>query len=128
MSFPENDRKFQSGSGKSFPNDRDNRLDDRGFASAIASALKAEFGGGPSAVKHVARLADSNERAVRNWFEAKNGPSGRHLVILMARSETVLRAVLELAGRRDILAHRRAADVREHLRKALEFIDALAVD
>jgi hypothetical protein len=42
-------------------------------------------------VKRVARLADAKERGVRNWFEfeAKNGPSGEHLIALMRRSDVV---------------------------------------
>jgi hypothetical protein len=42
---------------------------------AIALALKAEFGATSSALKTVAQLTRSNERAVRNWLEGKNGPS-----------------------------------------------------
>jgi hypothetical protein len=75
MSFTENDRKLQSKSGESFPIG-DHQVGPS-FTQTIASALKTEFGGGPSALKAVARITGANERAVRNWFEGKNGPSGK---------------------------------------------------
>ena len=81
MSRPKNDRKFQSQSGKTFQD-----LDAKGFVMAIAVASKAEFGATPSALKTVAQLIRSNERAVRNWLEGKNGPSSRDLVVLLPSS------------------------------------------
>ena len=79
MSFTKNDRNLQPRSGKSF------QIGDRqvgpSFIQAITSALKTEFGGGPSGLKTVARFTGANERAVRNWFEGKNGPSGENLII-----------------------------------------------
>jgi hypothetical protein len=68
MSRRKNDRKVQSTSGKTFPD-----LDTEDFVKVIALALKAEFGATPSALKTVAQLTRSNQRAVRNWFEEKNG-------------------------------------------------------
>lgn len=121
MSFTENDRKVQSQSGKSFPSE--DGLSHQPFARAIALALRAEFGGGPSAVKTAARVIRANERAVRNWFEAKNGPSGEYLIPLLQHSDLVLRAVLELAGRRDLLVAARVADIRQQLVDLVAAID-----
>jgi hypothetical protein len=115
MSRPKNDRKFQSESGKTFQD-----LDTKGFVSAIAAALKAEFGATPSALKAVAQLTRSNERAVRNWLEGKNGPSGSNLVILMRHSDRVLTTVLELAYRRDLVLAVGLTGLRQRL------IDAIA--
>ena len=98
MSRRKNDRKFQSTSRKTFQ-----EVDTEGFVKAIALALKAEFGATPSALKTVAQLTHSNERAVRNWFDEKNGPSGANLVTLMRHSDRVLRTVLELADQRDLV-------------------------
>jgi len=56
MSFPKNDRKIQSKSGKTFPN---GDVGD-GFSIVISKALKAEFGQTPAAVKTVANLAGAN--------------------------------------------------------------------
>ena len=105
-----NDRKFQSKSGKTFQD-----LDTESFVRAIAVALKAEIGATPSALKTVAQLTHSNERAVRNWLEGKNGPSGSNLVILMRHSDRVLRTVLELADRRDLVLAADLTDLRQRL-------------
>ena len=87
MSFTKKDRKIQSESGKTFP-----AITPESLAHVIAAALRAEFGATPSSVKTVARLTHSNERAVRNWFDGKNGPSADNLVILMRHSNIVLKA------------------------------------
>jgi hypothetical protein len=122
MSRPKNDRKLQSESGKTFQD-----LDAEGFVRAIAGALKAEFGATPSALKTVAQLTRSNERAVRNWLEGKNGPSGSNLVILMRHSDQVLRTVLELANRRDRILAADLAELRQGLMDAVAEIDSLAL-
>ena len=123
MSRPKNDRKVQSESGKTFQD-----LDTESFVRAIAVALKAEFGATPSALKTVAQLTHSNERAVRNWLDAKNGPSGCNLVILMRHSDRVLRTVLEIADRRDLGDDRVAMLDRRHLAHGVDIeIGALAI-
>ena len=50
-------------------------------------------------LKIVVQLTGANERTVRNWFDAKNGPSGELLVALCRHSDEVLATVLTLAGR-----------------------------
>jgi hypothetical protein len=120
MSRRKNDRKFQPESGKTFQD-----LDTEGFVRAIALALNAEFGATPSALKTVAQLTHSNERAVRNWFEEKNGPSGANLVILMRRSDHVLRAVLELADRHELVLAVGLTELRQRLIDAVAEIDSL---
>ena len=121
MSFTEKDRKLQSKSGNSFPFDPAGEP----LAPAIASALKAEFGNTPSALKTVAQLTRSNERAVRNWFEGRNGPSGENLIILMRHSNHVLRTVLSLADRRDLVVAVGLASLRRQLVDAVAAIDGL---
>ncbi len=68
------------------------------FAMVIAGALRREFGTSAVAVKQVAFLARANERAVKNWFDAKNAPSGENLVSLMRHSDEVLETVLAYPG------------------------------
>ena len=120
MSRRKNDRKVQSISGKTFPD-----LDTEDFVKVIALALKAEFGATPSALKTVAQLTRSNQRAVRNWFEEKNGPSGANLVILMRHSDRVLRTVLGLADRRDLVLAVGLTRLRQRLIDAVAEIDNL---
>jgi len=128
MSRSENDRIFRSKSGKTFHNDVKHQSGGEAFGPSIAHALKTEYGGGSGAIKRVARLLDANERAVRNWFEGKNGPSGEHLVRLMGRSDAVLETVLELADRRQLRAAMNLAQAREQLSQALAIIEAVGSD
>jgi hypothetical protein len=121
MSFSEKDRKLQFKSGKAFPA----AVSAEPLAQVIAAALKAEFGSTPSALKTVAQLTRSNERAVRNWFDGKNGPSGENLVILMRHSDLVLKMVLGLADRQDLVVAVGLASLRRQLVDAVAAIDGL---
>ena len=121
MSFSKKDRKVQPKTGKTFPPS----LKDEPLALAIAAALTEEFGDTPSALKTIARLTRSNERAVRNWFEGKNSPSAANLVILMRNSDLVLRTVLTLADRHDLVVAAGLAGLRRQLLDAVAAIDGL---
>jgi hypothetical protein len=125
MSFTENDRKVQSKHGKPFPEGE--AISNAQFIAAIASALKAEFGGSPGAVKTVSRITMTNERAVRNWFEGKNGPSGENLIRLIYRSDPLLRTVLRLAGRSDLVVSAGLGGLRQKLVDTITAIDNLQV-
>ena len=118
MSFTKKDRKIQSEPGKTFP-----AITPDALAQVIAAALRAEFGATPSAVKTVARLTHSNERAVRNWFDGKNGPSSDNLVVLMRHSNIVLKAVLEMADRPDLVLAVGILGLREQLVDVVAAID-----
>src|SRR5712664_1863822 len=74
MSPAKKDRKIQSAFGKDIPHDE---VINARFAQAIADALHRDFGETHSAVKIVVKRTKANERAVKNWFMAKNGPTGR---------------------------------------------------
>jgi hypothetical protein len=95
------------------------------FAEAIAAAMQAEWGATPSARKEVGRITNANERAVRNWFEGKNGPSGENLVLLMRHSDAVLEAVLELADRRALMPAVGVLGLRDRLKEVVDAIDDL---
>lgn len=122
MSPTQKDRKVRPESGRSFLQSVGPEPEPS-FAEAIADALRREFGGTPGAVKKVVRLTRANERAVRNWFEAKNAPSGENLVILLRHSDEVLEAVLRLADRQDLVAARKLSAAREKLQEMLAMID-----
>ncbi|HBI19110.1 MULTISPECIES: hypothetical protein [unclassified Brevundimonas] len=124
MSSTQNDRKLRSESGRSFLQSGTSGGVDR-FAEAIAGALRREFGTVPGAVKQVVRITGANERAVRNWFEARNAPNGENLVILMGRSDEVLEIVLQLAGRQELVTARRLSGARDKLREMLALMDDL---
>lgn len=122
MSLSKNDRIIRSKSGKTFHDD----VASTPFPAVIAVALKAEFGGTPSSIKTVSQLTRSNERAVRNWFDGKNGPSGENLVILLRHSDHVLRAILALADRQDLVVAVGLVSLRRQLVDAVATIDGLS--
>jgi len=80
MSPMNTDRNIQSKKGKGFPISTEGRLGAAAFASAIATALRNDLGEDRSAVKAIAGLTLANERAVKNWFNGANGPSGEFLI------------------------------------------------
>jgi hypothetical protein len=114
MSLTKNDRKIQSNSGNTFP--------PRSFAEAIAAALHREYDQVHAGVKTVVTLTGANERAVRNWFDAKNGPNGEFLILLCRHSDQVLDTVLMLAGRAE---HMRALRIGRAKQKMVEIIALL---
>lgn len=126
MSPAKKDRKVQSISGNSFPEFASGRIGAARFSSAIAAALHREFGGKGSAIKKTAKLTTANHRAVKNWFEARNGPSGEFLVLLCRHSDQVLEVVLSLAGRGDLIAAMRLLNTKEKLRELVAMMDQLS--
>jgi hypothetical protein len=117
MSLAKRDRKDRSVSGKVFPQKR--------FADAIALALRREYGGTHAAIKTVVALTGANERAVRNWFDAKNGPSGEFLIALCSHSDEVLETFLLMAGRMQHVQAKKVVDATNKLREILLMLDAL---
>ena len=129
MSFPKKDRKIQSESGKTFPASSEDagRSAAYGFAAEIAAALHRGYGGSHAGVKTIVTLTGANERAVRNWFDGKNGPSGQHLIALIRHSDAVLEAVLTLSKRERLLAARLVIDARDKLVQILDLLRQLEV-
>jgi AcrR family transcriptional regulator len=127
MSFPKEDRKVRSESGKGFPIDPVSEI--RATLSIeIADALRREFGDGATQVKRIARLMGVNPRTVRNWLQSDNGPNGAGLVVLMRHSDEVTAAVLALAGRQAVTARIEETEQRRRLRillrQLLDHLDA----
>jgi hypothetical protein len=120
MSPSEMDRKIRTSCRKDIPNPI--RVAKDQFARVIADALHRDFGDTHAAVKIVVGLTNANERAVKNWFDAKNGPTGEHLVDLVRISDEVLHAVLILAGRHDLVVAKRLADSKLLLTKMIKLV------
>ncbi len=93
------------------------------FPEIIAAAMRSEWGSSPSARKQVGLLTCANERAVRNWFEGRNGPSGANLVALIKHSDAVFEAVLALSARRQNLPLIQIDKLRVQLLATLTLID-----
>jgi hypothetical protein len=127
MSLTKTDRKIRTNDGKKFPFGPEG---DGGasFAMAMAAALKRAYGGRHSAVKLVARAVGANERAVRNWFEAKNAPNGEHLVRLISHSDEMLDSILAMAGKRKFAATLEVAKAKLALERALAELTKLGTE
>lgn len=93
------------------------------FPHQIAAAMRREWGATPSARKEVGRITRASERAVRNWFEGRNGPSGENLMSLIRSSDAVFETVLALSGRRSALSGVHMLALRERLKLLLDLID-----
>lgn len=117
MSLAKSDRKNRAISGKLFPPKR--------FADAIALALRREYGGTHAAIKTVVALTGANEKSVKNWFDAKNGPSGESTIALCRHSDEVLETFLLLAGRTEHVKAKKVVDATGKLREILAMLDAL---
>ncbi|MCQ9157044.1 hypothetical protein [Acidomonas methanolica] len=118
MSFSNNDRKIRAKDGNKFPVDPSADTE-AAFAVVIADALRRDFGSTPAHVKHIARLTGANMRTVGNWLNAKNGPNGASLVVLMRHSDEVTVAVLKLSEREDLQRVLSKRKSQKELRRAL---------
>ena len=117
MSLPKKDRKDRSVSGNVFPQKR--------FVDAIAVALRREYGGTHAAIKTVVALTGANERSVKNWFDAKNGPRGESLIALCSHSDAVLETFLLMAGRTQHLQAKKVVEATNKLRDVLLALEEL---
>jgi hypothetical protein len=118
------DRKVRSPSGKELPS-RVTDLRNERFAEVVAQALRRQFGDTHASVKTVVALTKANERAVKNWFSAKNGPTGEHLVDLVRSSDEVLEVVLLMSGRRELVLAKKFGDSKLVLLEMLKMIEGL---
>jgi len=130
MSFRKKGRKVRPVSGKTFPRSSGTveKSDGYDFTAVIAETLREAFGRSGRSIKTVMAYTGAGERAVKNWFEGKNGPNGENLVELVRHSDEVLEALLLMAGREDILAGKLLVDARDRLVEMLEIIDQLQAD
>jgi len=120
MSFAKDDRNIRPVSGKIFRGGPEDLASGAAHCAAkIASALRHDFGDTHAAIKIVTGLTGANERAVKNWFDARNGPSGAFLISLCRHSEGVLESVLTQAGRPDILKVKELADLKATMRRMI---------
>ena len=120
MSLTKSDRQSRSSVGKTLHAER--------FADAIAGALHREFDHTHAAVKTIVALTGANERAVRNWFDAKNGPNGEFLIALCRHSDQVLETFLLLAGRKDHIKARKIIQAKKTLIEIMSLIQQLESD
>lgn len=125
MSFSRNDRNLRAGDGNRFPIDPSADTEAT-FATVIADALRRDFGAAPAHAKHIARLTGANLRTVQNWLQARNGPSGSALIVLMRHSDEVTSAVLLLSDRQHLqqaaLRDKRLSQLRTAMHAVLNLL------
>jgi len=88
------------------------------YAQAIASALRESYGDRADSAKEIANEIGAGIGTVRKWLSGENGPSGEHLLKLMASRDAVWARVVAIAGRED-----NDAETRERMRKALAILE-----
>jgi hypothetical protein len=69
----------------------------------IAAALQRASAESGLQIKTVAGWTGANERTVKNWFSGQYGPSGEHLLILARHCHEVLKTMLAIMERQDLL-------------------------
>lgn len=123
MSLTKKDRSFQAKGGNMFP-PGGTPPGGTSFAAGMAAALRQAYGGRHSAVKIVAAAVGANERAVRNWFDGKNGPNGEYLVRLVRHSDEMLDSFLALVGKRRPQPSLELAKAKSALERALRTLNS----
>ena len=68
------------------------------YAAALAAVLRAEVEHQGIGAKAIMKWTGASERAVKGWLSGERGPSGEHLISLMANSSAVTAAVMLLAA------------------------------
>jgi hypothetical protein len=97
-----------------------------GYATAIAAALRSDASAAGHGAKVFMKWSGASERAVKGWLSGRRGPSGAHLIRLMAHSDAVFVSVLWLAERRNELPSANLAESRQLLRSALTVLEKIA--
>lgn len=95
------------------------------YAASIADALRTELGQSHRATKTLMRWTGASDRTAKNWLTGCCGPSGDHLIQLARESDTVLAALLGLAGRNQHMVGADLLSIRSALVAATELIDGL---
>ncbi|MCD2316704.1 hypothetical protein LQ954_11145 [Sphingomonas sp. IC-11] len=95
------------------------------IADVIGRALIEELGGSRRATKTVMKWAEVSDRAARSWISGESCPSCRHLILLAAKSPSVMLAVLRLAGHEDVQVAFDLAEIELELTRTVHRIHSL---
>ena len=96
------------------------------YASAISAVLRAEARRPGGGAKTIMKWTGASERAVKDWLGGHRGPSGEHLIALIANSDAVTATVMHLARRRTAGAMTQIAEARRHIGDAVLALDGLS--
>lgn len=112
--------------GKFFPDHSRRRGTEIAYGSAIAAALREELAQTRRSAKAVVQWTGASERTVKNWLAGKGGPRGPQLICIMRHSPVVLRTVLQLSGRDQVVAGAAIKEARDVLAETVHRLDSLA--
>jgi len=87
------------------------------YAEVISVALKQESMARPDFAIAVGNWTGASNRTVLNWLDGVTGPNGAYLIQLLRRSDEVLKTVLALAQRQEILSAYYEQEKREVMDK-----------
>ena len=93
------------------------------YAREIGNALRSGIAATGRSAKDIMRWTRASERAVKDWISGRRGPSGEHLIPLMACSDAVFAALLRVTGRERSSRGRQVAEVRRLLHEAVAALD-----
>lgn len=68
------------------------------LAQVVSGVLKVAFADKKSGIKTIQKVANSNYRTAKNWWEGKNAPDGLNLLKLMAEVPELQAEVRRLVG------------------------------
>jgi len=95
------------------------------YAREIGNALRGEIAATGRSAKDIMRWTRASERAVKGWISGRRGPSGEHLIPLMACSDAVFAAVLMVTGRERSSRGRQVAELRRLIGEAVTVLDEI---
>jgi hypothetical protein len=120
MSFPNKGKFFPPSAERRSLENRANR-----FAMEIAGALQRASVESGLQIKTVAGWTGANERTVKNWFSGQYGPSGEHLLVLARHSHEVLKTMLAMMERRDLLVTHEIVEIEQRIARLTALVQEL---
>lgn len=95
------------------------------FAAEIAAALQRASTESGLQIKTVATWTGANERTVKNWFSGQYGPSGEHLLVLARHSREVLKTMLAMMERKDLLLALEFVEIEQRIARLKVLVQEL---
>jgi hypothetical protein len=91
----------------------------------IAAALQRASIESGVQIKTVAGWTGANERTVKNWFSGQYGPSGEHLLTLARHSHEVLKTMLAMMERKDLLVAQEIVEIERRIARLTMLVQEL---
>lgn len=116
MSFPNRGRFFQPDRGRKIQPMSATDINADVYSRTLSEAARSSW----NCIKDMSRDLGVNLGTAKNIWQAKNGGSGVTLIKAMRESDEVLFAILELAGRADMVKRAQAMQGLEAAKAAID--------